>query len=134
MDTINKSHTLYLEPYDPKRLSSLCGYCGENLKLIENRLNVEIRSRGNYFEVVTISATSKIFDALSILKTLYEDAILDSEISPNSVHLRILEQLETAPAVIEDDLNREFAKEVVSEKELNHFLPDIINLEENYDF
>lgn len=105
MDTINKSYTLFLEPYDPKRLASLCGYCGENLKLIEHRLNVEIHSRGNYFEVVELHPTSKASDALSILKTLYEDAISDSEMLPNSVHLRILEQLETTPEVTEAALD-----------------------------
>ena len=98
MDTKSKSHTLFLEPYDPKRLASLCGYCGENLKLIENRLHVEIHSRGNYFEIVATSELSKSDDAQKILETLYEDAIQDAELTPNSVHLRILEQLETTPS------------------------------------
>jgi len=94
LDTIYTSHALYLEPYDARRLANLCGFCGENLKLIEKRLNVEIHSRGNFFEVVDLDDTSKSTDACQILEQLYAETLQDEDITPSTVHLKILEQLD----------------------------------------
>lgn len=95
MDTTNERYTIFLEPYDPKRLASLCGYCGENLKLIESRLNVEIHSRGNYFEIISTQEDSKSKQACRILENLYMDTLLDDALTPNLVHLKILEHLDS---------------------------------------
>ena len=40
-----------LEPTDNVRLANLCGPLDENLRLIEARLGVEIRRRGDNFRV-----------------------------------------------------------------------------------
>ena len=42
---------LVLEPADNDRLANLCGQFDEHLKQIERRLGVEIRSRGNRFQL-----------------------------------------------------------------------------------
>ena len=41
-----------LEPSDNERLASLCGPLDENLRLIESRLDVQIRRRGNTFRAI----------------------------------------------------------------------------------
>jgi len=41
-----------LEPADNMRLAKLCGPLDENLRLVENRLNVEVHRRGETFRVV----------------------------------------------------------------------------------
>ena len=43
---------LVLEPADNERLANLCGQFDENLKQIERRLGVEIRSRGNRMQAL----------------------------------------------------------------------------------
>ena len=40
-----------LEPNDARRLASLCGRQDTHLRLIESRLPVTIRNRGNQFEI-----------------------------------------------------------------------------------
>ena len=40
-----------LEPNDARRLASLCGRQDAHLRLIESRLPVTIRNRGNQFEI-----------------------------------------------------------------------------------
>jgi phosphate starvation-inducible PhoH-like protein len=43
LDTQPSAYSITLEPNDARRLASLCGQFDENLRLIEQRLNVEIR-------------------------------------------------------------------------------------------
>lgn len=45
----NRIITLSLEPNDPQRLANLCGQRDEHLKLVESRLGVTLRNRGNVF-------------------------------------------------------------------------------------
>jgi len=103
LDTQSASYKIFLEPYDPKRLANLCGYCGENLKLLETRLTVEIHSRGNYFEVVSINDMSRPLDACTLLENLYLDTLIDTDLSPNMVHLKIVEQLEQSITTVAID-------------------------------
>ena len=51
LDTQPSAYSITLEPNDARRLASLCGQFDENLRLIEQRLNVDIRSRDNFFAV-----------------------------------------------------------------------------------
>ncbi|HAW25657.1 MAG TPA: PhoH family protein, partial [Pseudomonas sp.] len=41
-----------LEPFEANRFANLCGQFDEHLRLIEQRLDLEIRNRGNQFELV----------------------------------------------------------------------------------
>ena len=61
----------YYKPWanDARRLASLCGQLDENLRLIEQRLNVEIRSRDNYFSVHGDDQASKC--AIDAIYALY---------------------------------------------------------------
>ena len=47
MDTPAASQQVSLEPYDSRRLASLCGRLDEHIKQIADRLQVDIRNRGN---------------------------------------------------------------------------------------
>ena len=48
---------LHLEPHDPRRLSLLCGQFHEHLKLVEQRLSVEVHQRGQAF---TLSGSATV--------------------------------------------------------------------------
>ncbi|MFZ1868678.1 MAG: hypothetical protein WAU49_09350, partial [Steroidobacteraceae bacterium] len=47
-----------LEPSDNARLANLCGPLDENLRLLEARLDVQIRRRGDNFRVLGANAGS----------------------------------------------------------------------------
>ncbi len=81
-----------LEPTDNARLANLCGPLDENLRLIESRLGVEVRRRGDNFRVIGARATA----AEETLRELFRLA-RESEITPEHVHLA-LRDLEAGPA------------------------------------
>jgi phosphate starvation-inducible PhoH-like protein len=90
LDNLKKQlavHTITLEPSDTKRLASLCGQFDEHLRQIEQRLNIEIRSRGNVFALYGDQAKTHIADKL--LNTLYQENTLNGELTPDQVHLAI---------------------------------------------
>ena len=62
---------LTLEPNDSKRLAKLCGKFDENLKQIENRLNVKIKNRGNYFQFEGLEESIKklLYSSVVYIKT-----------------------------------------------------------------
>jgi phosphate starvation-inducible PhoH-like protein len=80
-----------LEPTDNARLANLCGPLDENLRLIESRLGVEVRRRGDNFRVIGARATA----AEETLRELFRLA-RESEITPEHVHLA-LRDLEAGP-------------------------------------
>jgi phosphate starvation-inducible PhoH-like protein len=51
MNAAESPVTIELEPADNQRLANLCGPFDEHLRLIENRLGVDINSRGNIFAI-----------------------------------------------------------------------------------
>ena len=88
-----------LEPVDNLRLANLCGPLDENLRLLENRLNVEIRRRGGNFRV--LGATSTL--AEDVLHELFNLARSES-VTPERVHLALSERDSgPAPAHAEPD-------------------------------
>ncbi len=76
-----------LEPSDNARLAKLCGPLDENLRLLEARLDVEIRRRGDNFRVLGARAGS----AEDILQELFSLA-KDEEVTPERVHLALRER------------------------------------------
>ena len=78
---------LQLEPENPEALANLCGQFDEHLKLIEQRLGVEIRNRGGAFQLS--GDTALIRPAAEILQQLYADAINQQTITPERVHLHL---------------------------------------------
>jgi phosphate starvation-inducible PhoH-like protein len=76
-----------LEPSDNARLANLCGPLDENLRLLEARLDVEIRRRGNNFRVLGAHAGG----AEDVLRELFLLA-KDEEVTPERVHLALRER------------------------------------------
>ncbi|HET9108312.1 MAG TPA: PhoH family protein [Steroidobacteraceae bacterium] len=86
-----------LQPSDNARLANLCGPLDENLRLLEARLDVQIRRRGDNFRVLGAQAAS----AEDILQELFALA-QDEEVTPERVHLALRERESgQAPADLE---------------------------------
>jgi len=77
-----------LEPFEANRFANLCGQFDEHLRLIEQRLNLEIRNRGNQFELVGPGDVAK--SAESLLRRLYRET-KSTELSPDLIHLFLQE-------------------------------------------
>ena len=76
-----------LEPSDNARLANLCGPLDENLRLLESRLDVQIRRRGDTFRVTGVRAAS----AEDTLRELF-DLAKTEEVTPERVHLALRER------------------------------------------
>ena len=76
-----------LEPSDNVRLANLCGPLDENLRLLESRLDVQIRRRGDSFRVTGAHAES----AEDTLRELF-DLTKSEEVTPERVHLALRER------------------------------------------
>ena len=86
-----------LEPPDNARLASLCGPLDANLRLIETRLEVQIRRRGHGFRVQGQQAEA----AERTLRALHGEASAGA-VSAEQVHLRIVEQGMPPAAGVQD--------------------------------
>lgn len=71
-----------LEPTDNARLANLCGPLDENLRVLESRLDVEIRRRGANFRVIGSHAG----DAEDAIREMFRLSKTE-EITPEHVHL-----------------------------------------------
>ena len=81
-------HRFTLEPFEARRFANLCGQFDEHLRLIEQRLALEIRNRGNQFELVGPTDGAK--SAENLLRRLYRET-KTTELSPDMVHLYLQE-------------------------------------------
>ncbi|WP_213661906.1 PhoH family protein [Stutzerimonas stutzeri] len=81
-------HRFTLEPFEARRFANLCGQFDEHLRLIEQRLALEIRNRGNQFELVGPTDAAK--SAENLLRRLYRET-KTTELSPDMVHLYLQE-------------------------------------------
>ena len=77
-----------LEPNDVQRLAALCGREDGHLRLIESRLPVLIRNRGNHFEVEGQAEATRA--CVRLLDQLYRET-RDNELSDDIVHLHLQE-------------------------------------------
>jgi phosphate starvation-inducible PhoH-like protein len=85
LETTLFSQVIVLSPEDNKRLVNLCGKCDEHIRLIEDRLEVNIKQRGYAFSISgTVAAVKK---ACAILTDLYHEAKLQRVLAPQQVHL-----------------------------------------------
>ncbi len=93
---------LELEPADNERLAALCGQLDAHLHLLEQRLGVEINSRGNRFRVLGEAAA--VERAVQVLRGLYDETAR-GVLSPESIHL-YLQQFGAAAAgrVLDSDV------------------------------
>ena len=79
------SQTITLEPNDARRLANLCGQFDEHLRLIEQRLNIEIRNRGNHFAFY--GDTLATGAACELIYNLYQETASNPSLTPDEVHL-----------------------------------------------
>nr|WP_320136712.1 PhoH family protein [uncultured Amphritea sp.] len=76
---------LTLEPNNTQSLANLCGQLDEHLRLIEQRLGIEISNRGNHFKLA--GKSNVVRSGAKMLEQLYEDAQQGEEITPDQIHL-----------------------------------------------
>ena len=74
-----------LEPNDSRRLAALVGPVDQNIKHLERRLGVSIRSRGNEFQLS--GAPDVVQAAEALLHQLYRETVDRDVIEPDFVHL-----------------------------------------------
>jgi phosphate starvation-inducible PhoH-like protein len=77
-----------LEPADNERLAELCGQLDAHLRQLEQRLGVEINSRGNQFRI--IGSVGVVKRASQILQSLYLETESGS-MTPEKIHLHLQE-------------------------------------------
>jgi len=84
-----------LEPADNERLADLCGQFDAHLHQLEERLGVEINSRGNRFRIIGEAAQ------VQRVGTILEDLYVETEkglLTPEKVHLYLQQQGATRDA------------------------------------
>ncbi len=72
MNSVPSTRDVFLDPADNVRLVELCGPLDAHLRLIEARLDVEIRRRGNRFQIIGALAVAR--QAEAVLLDLYARA------------------------------------------------------------
>lgn len=77
-----------LEPADNARLANLCGPLNEHLRQLERRLGVEINSRGNQFNIIGETRSTRA--AEEVLRDLYRATEAES-LTAAGVHLFLQE-------------------------------------------
>ncbi len=78
-----------LTPFDNHRLVNLCGRFDEHLRLMERQLGIEIRARGNTFQLLGPPEAVNI--ASRVLKNLYKKTQHEQELTPNEVFIALRE-------------------------------------------
>jgi phosphate starvation-inducible protein PhoH and related proteins len=79
---------LTLEPADNRLLANLCGQFDEHIRLIEQRLGVSIKNRGNVFHLE--GSAARVSAARQVLLALYEETQHGVHHTPDMVHLQLL--------------------------------------------
>ncbi|WP_434456933.1 PhoH family protein [Stutzerimonas urumqiensis] len=88
MNAATEPHRFTLEPFEARRFANLSGQFDEHLRLIEQRLAIEIRNRGNQFELIGPPDVTQ--SAENLLRRLYRET-KSTELSPDMVHLFLQE-------------------------------------------
>ncbi len=92
LDSQPSASTITLEPNDARRLAALCGQFDENLRLIEQRLNVDIRSRDNFFAAYGDQEAAT--QATEVIYNLYQQTAHYAELPADEVHLNLRQILQ----------------------------------------
>lgn len=87
METQTLAHSITLEPNDARRLANLCGQFDQHLRQIEQRLDIEIRNRGNQFAVY--GEPDKAKAACELLSFLYKETGSRDQLTPDEIHLAL---------------------------------------------
>lgn len=85
LETTHYSQVVVLSPEDNKRLINLCGKCDEHIRLIEDRLRVDIKQRGYSFSIS--GDPDSVKQATDTLNDLYHEAKKAPVLALKQVHL-----------------------------------------------
>lgn len=108
--------TINLEPYDAKRLANLCGQLDEHIALIAKRLMVDIKNRGNCFQISGEASAVKL--AAAVLQRLYDET-QHLQLTPESIHLSLQSaSLGDTPDAADDDASRPPPRDEIRTKRL----------------
>ena len=99
-DNSSSQTAILLEPSNSRYLAQLCGQFDLNLKQIEQRLQVNISSRGNCFQLS--GSDESCSAAAMLLKELYREIEEGINVGPESIHLH-LQQANSESASEEED-------------------------------
>lgn len=89
MATEQRTHRLTLEPENTQRLANLCGQLNEHIHQIEKSLDLQIRQRGNIFQLSGDDAAVK--EGARVLDSLYAVTADGTAVSPDLIHLTLKE-------------------------------------------
>lgn len=95
-----KPYEISFTPVDNARLANLCGALDENLKQIENALDVSIARRGETFAVSGAPDQARL--AAQALQRFYQQA--GGDLGLEEIQLGLIEISGKAPAVVGDDM------------------------------
>lgn len=87
MTTEQSIHSLTLEPENTHRLANLCGHLNEHIHQIEKSLALQIRQRGNVFQLS--GDTSAVTEGARVLDLLYKTTADGTAITPDMIHLTL---------------------------------------------
>lgn len=90
MNAVHVSRDVVLEPADNNRLANLCGQFDEHLRQIEERLDIEIASRGNHFRITGQPGATEI--GSSVIESLFEMTGRE-RLDPQRVHMLLAESV-----------------------------------------
>ena len=126
-------HRFILEPFEARRFANLCGQFDEHLRLIEQRLAIEIRNRGNQFELVGAPETTQAAEQL--LRRLYRETNA-TQLSPDIVHLFLQESAveELASNTVEPSVALRTRKGMIRPRGVNQqrYVKSILNHDINF--
>ena len=88
MNTSTDTHRFTLDAFEAARFANLCGQYDEHLRLIEQRLNITIRNRGEQFEL--LGPREQTRTAEQLLRRLYRET-KQTDLTPDTVHLFLQE-------------------------------------------
>lgn len=88
MSAADASRDVLLEPADNRRLANLCGQFDEHLRQIEDRLDIEIASRGNHFRITGRPGAARIGG--DVIESLFDLAARE-RLDPERVHMLLAE-------------------------------------------
>ncbi|MDY0207866.1 MAG: PhoH family protein [Pseudomonas sp.] len=88
MNTSTDIHRFTLDSFEAARFANLCGQYDEHLRLIEQRLNITLRNRGEQFELLGPRESTRAAEQL--IRRLYRET-KNSILTPDTVHLFLQE-------------------------------------------
>ncbi|MFW1676629.1 PhoH family protein [Pontibacter sp. JAM-7] len=95
------STQLTLTPDDSRCLALLCGPFNEYLKLIEQRLGIEIRNHGHDFQL--LGEQPRVAAGKTLLVQLYQQLQQGDSIGPEQIHLQLQQTGIEAPVATETE-------------------------------